>query len=256
MEVDTYENGVPSWVDLGTPDITQARSFYGDLFGWDIQEGPPEAGGYSIAHLRGKSVAGLGPQQNPGPPYWTVYVNVDSADDTASSISANGGQMFMQPFDVMDVGRMAIAADPTGAAFGLWQPKQHKGAGIVNEPNSFSWSELVTTDVAAAKEFYGAVFGWAYQNYGGDGPGSYNECKLGGRPIAGIMPKPEMMAPDAPNFWSVYFSVDDTDKAVTRVTELGGSSVTPTMDIEPGRFAVVADPAGAMFNIITLKAVR
>ena len=133
MEVESYENGRPSWVDLGVPDPSKAAAFYSQLFGWDVQQGPPESGGYAIAHLRGKPVAGLGPQQNPGPPVWTTYVNVDSADDTAAKVKASGGMVFMEPFDVMDVGRMAIVADAGGAALGLWQPKAHRGAGIVND---------------------------------------------------------------------------------------------------------------------------
>ncbi len=252
MEIDSYQNGVPSWIDLGTADMAKERTFYSDLFGWEIQEGPPEAGGYSIAHLRGKPVAGLGPQQNPGPPYWTVYINVDSADDTAASITSNGGQLLMPPFDVMEVGRMAIAADPTGAVFGLWEPKQHKGAAIVNEPNTFSWAELVTADVDAAKAFYDAVFGWASETYG-EGQGAYTESKLGDHSVAGIMARPPGLPAEAPNYWGVYFSVNDTDKAVERINDLGGASVMPPMDIEPGRFAVVADPAGAMFNVIKLS---
>jgi hypothetical protein len=190
MEVDSYDNGVPSWVDVSSPDIGKARTFYSDLFGWDIQEGPPETGGYSIAHLRGRAVAGLGPQMNPGPPAWTMYINVDSTDDTVATITANGGQVFMPPMDVMDVGRMAITADPTGAVFGLWQPNQHKGAGVVNEPNSFSWVELATNDVAAAKNFYTAVFGWKHDSYGDVDAGGYTESKLGDRSVAGIMARP------------------------------------------------------------------
>jgi predicted enzyme related to lactoylglutathione lyase len=180
-----------------------------------------------------------------------VYVNVDSADDAADEITGNGGQLFMPPFDVMDVGRMAIAADATGAVFGLWQPKEHKGAGIVNEPGSFSWSELATSDVDASKSFYSAVFGWSHQTYG-EGAGGYTESRLGDRPVAGIMDRPPAMPADAPDSWAVYFAVSDTDEAVARVGELGGSTVVPPMDIEPGRFAVVADPAGGMFNVITL----
>jgi predicted enzyme related to lactoylglutathione lyase len=253
MEVDSYPNGVPSWVDVSSSDIGKARSFYADLFGWDIEEGPPEAGGYSIAHLRGRTVAGLGPQMNPGPPAWTMYINVDSADDTAAAITTNGGQVFMAPMDVMDVGRMVIAADPTGAVFGLWQPNQHKGAGIVNEPNSFSWGELATNDVAAAKTFYTAVFSWKHDTYGDENAGGYTESKLGDRSVAGIMARPPGMPAGAPNSWAVYFSVEDTDKAVARVSELGGSTLAPPMDIEPGRFAVVSDPTGAIFDVMTLK---
>jgi predicted enzyme related to lactoylglutathione lyase len=252
MEVDAYENGRPSWIDLGVPDPKKAAQFYSRLFGWDVQEGPPESGGYAIAHLRGKAVAGLGPQQNPGPPVWTIYINVDSADDTAAKVKANGGMVFMEPFDVMDVGRMAIVADTEGAVLGLWQPKAHKGAGIVNEPGTFSWAELVTDNVDAAKKYYGAVFGWGSETHG-EGQGAYTEWKLGGTSISGAMPKPPMMPPEVPPHWNVYFTVDDTDKAVEQIKSLGGELVVGPMDIEPGRFAVVGDDQDAHFNIITMK---
>ncbi|HEY2813112.1 MAG TPA: VOC family protein [Acidimicrobiales bacterium] len=253
MDVDSYENGVPSWVDLGSPDIDGARAFYSDLFGWDIPVGPPEGGGYSIATLRERPVAGIGPQMNPGPPVWMMYVNVDSADDTVGVITANGGQVLAPAMDVMEFGRMAVAADPTGAAFSIWQPRAHNGAAIVNEPNTFSWVELATSDVDAAKAFYGAVFGWTHESYGTPDAGGYTESKLGGRSVAGIMARPPGLPAEVPNYWGVYFLVDDTDKAVARVSELGGTTVAPPMDIEPGRFAVVTDPAGAMFNVMTLK---
>jgi hypothetical protein len=252
MEVESYANGRPSWIDLGVPDPKKAAAFYSQLFGWDVQEGPPESGGYAIAHLRGKAVAGLGPQQNPGPPVWTTYVNVDSADDTTAKVKASGGMAFMEPFDVMDVGRMAITADPLGAVLGLWQPKAHKGAGIINEPGTFSWAELVTTDIEAAKKYYGAVFGWGAETHG-EGQGSYTEWKLGGQSISGAMPKPPMMPAEVPPHWSVYFAVDDTDKAVEQIKSLGGELVMGPMDIEPGRFAVVGDDQQAHFNIITMK---
>src|SRR4051794_8015434 len=100
MEMDSYEHGVPSWVDLGSPDPAQARAFYSALFGWDVEEGPPEAGGYSIATLRGRTVAGLGPQMNPGPSVWSSYVNVDSVDEVVEKAKANGGQVLMDPMDV------------------------------------------------------------------------------------------------------------------------------------------------------------
>src|SRR5437763_917386 len=194
VEVESYEHGGPSWVDRGTPEPKKAARFYSSLFGWDVQEGPPESGGYAIAHLRGKAVAGLGTQQNPGPPEWMTYVNVDSADDTVAKVKANGGVVFMEPFDVMHVGRMAVVADPAGAVLGLWEPKAHKGAGIVNEPGTFSWAELLTTDTDAAKTFYAAVFGWGEETHAGAGPGgAYTEWKLGGRSISGMMVKPAEM---------------------------------------------------------------
>ncbi|MEX1008362.1 MAG: VOC family protein [Acidimicrobiia bacterium] len=253
MEMTSYEPGVPSWVDLGTPDLDKAAAFYSDLFGWECPEGPAEAGGYRVCHVGGKPVAGLGPQMNPGPPAWSCYVNVESADDTAAKVSANGGQVFMPPMDVMTAGRMAVFADPVGAAFGVWQPGDHKGAALVNEPGTFSWSELLTTDVPASKAFYGAVFGWGAETHG-EGSGAYTEWQVNGRSIGGMMEKPPQMPAEVPPHWAVYFTVANTDDAVAHVTELGGAVMNPPMDIEPGRFAVVADPTGGVFNVIALNA--
>jgi uncharacterized protein len=163
MDIDVYDHGVPSWCDLQTPDLEGAKAFYAALFGWDVPDGPAEAGGYTMGYVRGRPVAGLGPQMNPGPPAWATYVDVDDADDTAAKVTANGGKVLMGPMDVMEVGRLLVFSDPTGAVCGAWQPKAHLGAGVVNEPNTVCWNELVSTDVAAAQVFYGAVFGWKAQ---------------------------------------------------------------------------------------------
>ncbi|HMD47129.1 MAG TPA: VOC family protein [Acidimicrobiales bacterium] len=248
MEMQTYGHGVPSWVDVGT-DVDKAKDFYRALFGWDIPDGPPEAGGYSIAFLRGKTVAGVGPQMNPGPPVWSAYVNVDDADAIAEKVTANGGQVVLAPMDVMTAGRMAFFADPAGAVFGIWQAGDHKGAQLVNEPGTFGWSELVTTDMEGAKAFYHAVFGWGAETHG-----DYTEWKLGDRSIGGGMPKPAEMPAEVPPYWGVYFVVEDTDATVAKVNELGGSLIFGPVDIEPGRFATVADSTGAMFNVLAMKA--
>jgi uncharacterized protein len=254
VEIERYENGVPSWVDLGATDLAKAREFYGGLFGWNTPEGPAEAGGYSVCDVDGKTVAGLGPNMAPGaPPHWTTYVNVDSADDTMAKVEANGGQVFMPPMDVMEAGRMAVFADPAGAAIGLWQPKEHLGAQLVNEPGTYCWSELMTDDLAAANSFYQAVFGWKAETQGPEGPGGYTEWKVGGRSIGGMMAKPPTMPAGTPSFWGVYFAVADTDASILRAQELGASVLMPAADIEPGRFAVLADPDGAMFSILALK---
>jgi predicted enzyme related to lactoylglutathione lyase len=251
VEVESYDEGVPSWVDLGTPDPTKAADFYSQLFGWDVQVGPPEAGGYAIAHLRGRSVAGLGPQQHPGPPAWSTYVNVADADAVIARVSQQGGQVFVEPFDVMEVGRMAVFADPVGAVISLWQPGAHTGAGIVNEPNTYSWSELITTDIAAASDFYEKVFGWKADGHG-EGASAYYEWKLNDRSIGGMMTRPPQMPAEVPPHWGVYFTVADTDQAVARINESGGSTLAGPMDIEPGRFAAVMDPTGAPFNVIAM----
>jgi predicted enzyme related to lactoylglutathione lyase len=253
MEIDSYTHGTPSWVDLSTPNPAAAASFYSALFGWDVQVGPPEAGGYAIAHLRGRPVAGIGPQQNPGPPVWATYVNVDNADATLAKVEPAGGKVFMPGFDVMDVGRMGFFADPTGAVIGVWQPGTHKGAGIVNEPNSYCWSELVTDDIDSAKKFYGSVFGWGAMTHGEDTAVAYTEFQLDGHSIGGMMGKPPGMPPEVPSYWGVYFAVADADATVAAIPDNGGTVVMGPQDIEPGRFALATDPAGAMFSILKMN---
>lgn len=253
-EMTKYEPGTPSWVDLGTSDADDAARFYSGLFGWSIEEGPPEAGGYRMCMLDGKPVAGLGPRMNPDlPPWWTTYVTVADADETAAAIVADGGTVLVAPMDVLDVGRMAVAMDPAGATFSIWQPRKHIGARIVNEANSFCWNELTTRDPQRSVEFYGAVFGWSANLLASVGVPNYTEFHVGNRGIAGMMPMDSGSPPEMPNHWLVYFAVDDCDAAAERVGELGGEVTMPPMDVPPGRFALVKDPQGAAFGIIALR---
>src|SRR5947209_20301893 len=168
MERNEYAPGTPSWIDLGSPDLDGSAAFYGGLFGWTcLEAGPPEeTGGYRMFFYKDKPVAGLGPQQSPGPPYWTTYVSVASADDTVAKAKAAGGTVFVEPMDVLDVGRMAIFADPTGAVIAIWQPGTHVGSGWVNEANTLCWNELSTRDLPTATAFYEAVFGWKANTQG------------------------------------------------------------------------------------------
>ena len=253
MEVQSYAHGVPSWVDLGAPDPARAATFYSALFGWDVPAGPPEAGGYAIATLRGAPVAGIGPQMNPGPPVWATYVNVESADAVADLVARAGGQVIVPAMDVLDAGRMAVFADPLGAVFSVWQAGNHPGASRINEPGTYGWSELVTTDIARSKDFYGTVLGWDSSTSGGGEQTAYTEWQVAGRSVGGMMLRPPTMPDSVPPHWTVYFIVTDADAAVERVRELGGQLMFGPMDIEPGRFAAVADPAGAWFNVMALK---
>ena len=163
---------------LEAPTWTDARKFYRGLFGWNTPEGPPEAGGYSVCDIDGKTVAGLGPNMNPAaPPHWSTYVNVDSADDTVAKVEANGGTVYVAPMDVMDAGRMAVFADPDGAVIGLWQPGQHMGAQLVNEPGTYCWSELMTDDLAGAKVFYKRCLRMGRRDAGTRGPGGLHRVE-------------------------------------------------------------------------------
>jgi predicted enzyme related to lactoylglutathione lyase len=255
MEFETYEEGVPSWVDMNSGQIDQAKEFYAGLFGWTCPEGPPEAGGYTVCELRGKTVAGIGSMAPPGaPPMWMTYINVSDVDATLEKVEANGGTVFMPAMDVLEAGRMAIFGDSVGAAIGLWQPNQHKGAEVANEPGTYCWSELITTDIEASKAFYGAVFGWGSEDQGPPGgPPAYTEWKVNGRSVGGMMLKSPEMPAEMPANWGVYFAVADADASVAQALELGASLLMGPTDIEPGRFAVLADPVGAVFNVLALK---
>jgi len=247
--------GTPSWVDIQTSDPTAAKSFYRALFGWEYDDRPVghDADGhdafYSMATKNGKHVAAIAPLPMPGvPPHWNTYVTVADVDATAAQVGTAGGSVMMPPFDVMDAGRMSVIADPTGATLCLWQPTNHIGASLVNEPGALSWNELMTSDIPAATAFYAKIFGWEASPL--DMPGmEYTELKLRDRSIAGAMKPP---TEGMPAMWGVYFAVDDTDKAVEIATSNGGTVLQPPVDIPPGRMAVLADPAGAMFNVITL----
>jgi predicted enzyme related to lactoylglutathione lyase len=243
----SYKPGTPSWVDLGSPDPAAAAEFYGGVFGWKAEMDPrPEAGGYGMFSLRGKLVAGLGPQQNPDmPPFWSVYVTVADAAATAEKVKAAGGTVLVDPMQIFDAGTMAVCQDSVGSFISIWQPDQHIGSQLVNETGTFAWNELATTDVDGARAFYTSVFGWGT----GESPGGGEIFTLGGDVICGAHTAGEGEFPA----WSAWFSVDDCDASAAKVTELGGAVYMPPNDMGFGRGAVVADPHGAAFGIGTMS---
>jgi uncharacterized protein len=248
-----YAPGTPSWTDLQTPDQAAAKAFYGALFGWSFEDmpvGQDDAGNdafYAMAQKNGKNVAAIGGSPPPGvPPHWNVYVTVADVDASAGLVPGAGGAVIAPPFDVMDAGRMSVVADPTGAMLCLWTPKGNIGASLVNEHGTLCWEELMSPDVPAAAAFYNKIFGWE----AAPAPdGSYTEWKLAGRSIGGAM-KPPM--PGMPSVWGIYFAVDDTDQIIESATAKGATLVMGPTDIPAGRFAVMADPTGAMFAVIKM----
>lgn len=254
-EINEYAPGTPSWVDLSTPDIEASVSFYESLFGWEIPESPnaEQTGGYRTVTSAGKAVAGMMPLMAEGqPPAWSTYVSVDDADATAARVTGAGGVVHAPPMDVLDLGRMAVFGDPTGAAFGVWQPGSHKGAQLVNEPVSLCWNELNTRDPDAATEFYGAVFGWSAEasEMGGI---DYNTFKRpGDEGVAGMIDMRGRVPDHVPAHWLTYFAVDDADATIAKATELGAHNPVGPVDIPIGRFAILADPQGAHFAVISL----
>ena len=272
-ERDGYIPGVPCWIDTSQPDPEAAVDFYSGLFGWEFEDvmPPGSEGKYFSAQIRGGNVAAVGGLPEGGPPMatWNTYIWVDSADETVSKVRDAGGQVLTEPFDVMNAGRMAVFADPEGAAFCVWQAKEHKGAQIVNEHGSINFNDLHTRDPEGAKAFYGSVFGWGTLGLDGgfqawtlpgyaeylerDNPDLRKQMAEGGAPegfadvVASLISIPDDQ-PDTPAHWGVTFAVDDADAAAKKATELGGNVILPPMDAPWVRMTVIADPAGATFT--------
>ena len=210
-------------------------------------------GHYTFMRKGGKTVAGnMKAMSAEQPSVWITYVSVDDANATVELAKKAGATVFVEPMDVSDIGRMAVFADPEGAAIGVWQPKTFPGAELANEAGTFAWNELNTRDVPAAKAFYTDVFGWKPNDLDMGGM-SYTEWKLGDKTVAGMMTMPDMVPAEVPAHWLVYFAVDDTDASVSKAAELGAATLVPPTDIPPGRFAVLADPDGAAFAVIKMS---
>jgi uncharacterized protein len=246
-----HEDGTFSWADLATTDPDGAKSFYSGLFGWDCEDVPVEGGTYTMCRLDGKAVAAIAGQREEEraqnvPPHWNNYITVRELDEQAPKVTELGGTLMLPPFDVMDVGRMAVAVDPTGAVFMLWQPKSSIGAELVNAPGALSWNEEATADVDGAKKFYAGLLGWTYDDMEMDGGITYSMIKNGDRMNGGIRsqaPQEQGM----PAFWVPYFGVVSSDESSAQAAELGGQVIMPTTRIPAGAFSVIADPQGAVF---------
>jgi uncharacterized protein len=245
--------GTPCWVDIGVPDIPKAVAFYSGVFGWDVQDTGPDGGGYQMGTIGGRPVAGIGTQAAPDSGvYWTTYIASDDADLTAAEIKAAGGQVMMEPFDVLDVGRMFIAADPGGAPFGVWQSRTHTGTQVANEPGSIIWNENMSRHYEANQAFYAAVFGYDYGDMSAEGF-RYATIDLDGRTVGGIGEISDDQPGELPPSWRTYFGVADTDAAVAKVTELGGTVIAPAWDSPYGRMAIVSDDQGGVFALMSVQ---
>lgn len=252
-----YDEGVPSWIDLMSPDVDASKAFYTELFGWDARDEHDDEGNriYVSFMMDGKEVAGLGGQL-PGtegmPAAWNSYINTSDADATAKKAERAGGSVLMAPMDVMEAGRMAVLRDPSGASICLWEPRQHIGARLVNGTGLFGWSELLTRQPDAVRSFYEEAFGWQLVDQDMGPAGTYTVATFDGhRSFAGLMQMPEDVPDHVPNYWTIYLGSEDVDADCKRVQELGGAIVAEPFSIPGvGRVAVVADPQGGTFNLM------
>jgi uncharacterized protein len=293
-ERDGYIPGVPCWVDTSQPDPEAAVEFYSGLFGWELEDlmPPGSDGRYFIARhtatsssifdLSGALLSGdvaavrSIPAAAPPTAMWNTYFWVDSADEAASKVRDAGGAVMVEPFDFMDACRMGVFTDREGAAFGVWEAREHKGTRLVNDPGAPVFNNLNTRHVEGARSFYGSVFGWETGAIGGGAegwtlpgygdwlerehhPDLRKQMAGAGAPegfediVASIVPIADDQ-PDTPALWSVTFATDDADAIAARATELGGEVIVPPFDAPwstPAytiRVTVIRDPQGATFS--------
>ncbi|MFC9996100.1 VOC family protein [Nocardia sp. NPDC127526] len=249
---EAWPAGTPCWVDCQVDDPAKAGEFYAELFGWDVVGGGEESGGYLMAFKAGQPVAGVGPKPEAGvPSVWTTYFAVADADAAAAQVRAAGGSMLVPPFDVMEFGRMFVAADPAGAPFAVWEARAHNGAAVHNEHGAYVWNDLQTGDYEAAKTFYAQVFGFALTEFDDDAmryatltPPDRAEA------VAGINDDTRNgTAPDHP-YWLTWFQFDGLDDGLTRAAELGANVLLPAQDGPFGRMAILAAPQGELFALL------
>jgi predicted enzyme related to lactoylglutathione lyase len=252
--------GTFCWPELATTDAAAAKRFYRDLFDWDHREtsaGPGTT--YTIFTLAGRDAAALTPLagsrgERGAPPRWDSYVAVASADASADRARALGGTLVTEPSDVGTSGRMAVVKDPQGAALSLWEAREHAGIGVEGEIGSLCWTELATTDVAAARNFYGGLFGWTFKKSASSSARGYTEIAAGRTFVGGILAIEKEWGPMAPS-WGPYFRVADCDVTAGEAKALGGRVLAGPSDIPNlGRYAFLADPQGATFAVISFAA--
>jgi len=246
--------GTFCWIELSTTDGPSAKKFYSEVFGWTAEDSPVGPGMvYTMLRLNGNDVGALyekGEAMKDVPTVWSSYISVKNADETVAKAKSLGATIFKEAFDVMDVGRMAVITDPTGATFCIWEPKKHHGIGTKGETNTLCWNELLTNDTARAGDFYAKLFGWTAKSHGA--PMEYTEFSLADASFAGMMQIQPHMGPIPPH-WGIYFAVADCDATAQKAASLGATLCVPPMDIENvGRFSTILDPQGAPFSIIKL----
>jgi hypothetical protein len=253
MKITRFSQGRPSWAELATPDPDGAVRFYGALLGWTDEANPIGPGAaYHMQRLGGEYAAAIRGQRpdeaaRGEPPHWTTYITVTDIDAVVARVPALGGAVFAPPFDVMDRGRMATIADPTGGVVCLWQANRHIGAGVVNEPGALAWAELSTRDPARAAAFFQELLGVQVAQSPGTGAAPYTMLLVDGEPAAGIL---AIDMPGMPVVWGAYFQVVDVPAAIERVKDLGGAPVTGIMDVPGLTFGIAQDPQGAVFGLM------
>ncbi|MFR9788537.1 VOC family protein [Streptomyces sp. MB22_4] len=243
--------GTPCWVSLMAHRLTATEEFYGELFGWEFRPGPQQLGPYVRALLDGREVAGMGqlPPENRLPIAWTPYLASDDVDRTAEAVRLCGGTVAVGPLDAAEAGRLAIAADPSGAVFGIAQASAHPGPAVTGKPGTPAWNELVTFESKSAANFYETVFAYE-EKPDACADGDRVTLCVDGHPVAGIRGTGASLPHHGGSHWTTYFEVADAADATARLVGLGGHVLEPPRDSARGRVAAVTDPEGARFALL------
>lgn len=254
----SHAPGTFNWIELATSDAEAAKSFYSQMLGWTWIDNPmSDTMVYTMMQKDGNFVCGLFQiheqmMAEGFHPHWVCYIATDDVEAATARVNEAGGNVINGPFDVFDAGRMSVVADPTGATFGIWQPKDHIGAGLIFEPGSLGWTELNTTDTGAAADFYGSVFGWSHTTRPTGQPDQdYHFFMLEENGVGGMIQiQPDWG--DVPPHWAVYLCVEDVDASFQKAQEMGAEVVVQLMDEANVRFAFLKDPQGVYFGIVQI----
>lgn len=246
------------WHDLNTRDVDGAKRFYGEVFNWSFDAS--DNGDYQHIMAGKEMIGGIRKMRpdEPGPSNWMGYVHCDDVDAFAKRIVGAKGQLYMPPMTLPDVGRFAVAADPTGGVFAPWKnahPEEDVETDAPPNPYTFIWDELMTTDVPAAEKFYAEVFGWEamHADFGAGDYVVFNRPGTKGprgtpRGAGGMFKSPDGMPH---SFWLSYLSVPDAAAITEKAKRLGGKVVVPPKAVaKVGTFAVWADPVGGTIGVL------
>ncbi|MCS0635074.1 VOC family protein [Streptomyces sp. LP05-1] len=245
------QESTPIWADAMFADLEGAKSFYGDVLGWTFGESATEFGNYTEARAGGKAVAAVVPPM-PGAEdqsAWCLYLATTDTAATVARVREHGGEVLMEPMRVSDFGTMALVRDPSGVAFGLWEPGSHQGFEATGVPGAYCWAEIYTREPAKADAFFTGVFGYRPRRME-SGPYDFLLFDAGDTTVLGRMAMTDDFPAEVPPHINVYFTVEDCDAAIDRATARGGVVRFGPMSSPFGRFATLSDPQGAVFSVI------
>jgi predicted enzyme related to lactoylglutathione lyase len=247
MKIHTYRPGVPCWAELTSADPAAARAFYRALLGWRFTDVDAANADGAVICALGDSPVGVIERAGDGQPSrWTSYLYVDDIEQTLDRIIAEGGRLMRPPRATAGGRRVATFTDAAGVVLGLFELGSAQPS-VAGEPGALIWGELITDDVEASAAFYRAAFGWELSSP--EGPLNRRVWLIGGQRIAGLLPRPEAMAPEVPVYWDTWFGSADRDVAARLAPDLGGTLRMGPVDTEHGRISVLTDPSGAVFSV-------